>query len=323
MAAPVLIVAGPTASGKSRLALRLAERFAGVIINADSMQVYRELRVLTARPRSEATAKVPHRLYGVVPAAEACSAGRWREMALAEIAAAHAQGRLPMLVGGTGLYLKVLVDGLVELPPVPPSRRAEARALYDRLGGPGFQAALAARDPATARSLRPSDRQRLMRAWEVLEATGRPLAEWQSAATAGPPTHLRFAGILLAPPRAELFAACDSRFDAMMAEGALAEAKALLALALDPQLPAMKAVGIAELARHLRGELALPEAVALAQRATRRLAKRQLTWFRHQPLAPKVLLVKEPVGAQFSESFDERIFNFIDGFLLTGDRASV
>ena len=316
-------MAGPTASGKSGLALRLAERFAGVVINADSMQVYRELRVLTARPQPETAAKVPHRLYGVLPAAETCSAGRWREMALAEIVAAHAQGRLPMLVGGTGLYLKALVDGLVELPPVPPSRRAEARALYKRLGAAGFHAALAARDPATARGLRPADRQRLMRAWEVLEDTGRPLAEWQSTETAGPPAHLRFAGILLAPPRAELFAACDRRFDAMMAEGALGEAMALLALALDPQLPAMKAVGVAELARHLRGELTLAEAVALAQRATRRLAKRQLTWFRHQPLAPKVLLVEELVDAQFSESFGERIFSFIDGFLLTGGRASV
>lgn len=323
MTEPVLIVAGPTASGKSGLALALAERLAGVVVNADSMQVYRELRILTARPPQVTAAKVPHRLYGVVPAAEACSAGRWREMALTEIAAAHAKGRLPILVGGTGLYLKALVDGLVELPPVPSRLRAEARSLYDRLGAAGFYAALIARDPATARRLRPADRQRLTRAWEVLESTGRPLAEWQTSATGGPPGHLRFAAILLAPPRAELLAACDLRFDAMMAEGALAEVKALLALGLDPQLPAMKAVGVAELARYLRGELALAEAVALAQRATRQLAKRQRTWFRHQPLAPAVFVADDPLGAQFSERFKERVFSFIDQFLLTGSAASV
>jgi len=323
MSAPVLIVAGPTASGKSGVALRLAERLAGVIVNADSMQVYRELRVLTARPTPEATAKVPHRLYGILPAAEACSAGRWREMALAEIASAHGQGRLPILVGGSGLYLKALVDGLIELPPMPPSLRTEARARYQRLGAAGFHAALAARDSATAGTLRLTDRQRLLRAWEVLEYTGRPLAEWQSRATLGPPAHLRFAAILLAPPRAELFAACDRRFEAMMAEGALEEAKALLALALDPQLPAMKAVGVAELARHLSGEVALAEAVALAQQSTRRFAKRQLTWFRHQPLAAKVMLVGDSISAQFSESFEARIFNFIDDSLLTGGAASV
>jgi tRNA dimethylallyltransferase len=323
MAAPVLILAGPTASGKSRLALGLAERYAGVVINADSMQVYRELRVLTARPGPEAIAKAPHRLYGILPAAEACSAGRWREMALAGIAAAHKGGMLPIMVGGTGLYLKALVDGLVELPPVPLSVRAEARTLYDRLGPAGFHAALAARDSATARHLAPADRQRLVRAWEVLESTGRPLAEWQAAATAGPPAHLRFAAILLAPPRAELYTACNRRFDAMMSEGALAEVETLLALALDPHLPAMKAVGVAELARHLRCELPLTGAVALAQQATRRLAKRQLTWFRHQRLTPEVFVAKEPLGAQFSESFKERIFNFIDGFLLTGGAARV
>jgi tRNA dimethylallyltransferase len=314
---PVLIVAGPTASGKSALALALAERLDGTVINADSMQVYRELAILTGRPDAEALARAPHRLYGVLAARDPCSAGRWRAMALAEIAAAHAAGRLPILCGGSGLYFAALTQGLVELPPVPAALRAEAQALCRRLGTAGLHAALAARDPATAARLRPTDRQRLVRAWEVLEATGRPLAEWQEEATMGPPAELRFAAILLDPPRPQLYTACDRRLDAMIAAGALAELRHFLAESPDPELPLRRAVGVPELARHLAGELSLAAAVALAKQATRRYVKRQVTWFRGHRLARHVLTLTEPLGAQFSERIFDGIFKFIRQFLLT------
>jgi tRNA dimethylallyltransferase len=316
-AKPVLILAGPTASGKSGLALALAERLNGAVINADSMQVYRELAILTARPGPPALARAPHRLYGVLAAAEACSAGRWRGLAEREIAAAHGAGLLPIVTGGTGLYISALVGGLSPIPEVPAEIRAAARALSRRIGGEAFHAALAERDPETAARLRPSDRQRLLRAWEVLAATGQPLARWQAEAKEGPPAEWRFAAILLEPPRAALYRACEARFDAMLAAGALAEVEALLALGLDPALPAMRAVGVAELARHLRGELSLAAAAALAKQATRRLAKRQVTWLRHHPPASILL------AAQDSESAKGEIFNFIRRFLLTAAAPSV
>src|SRR4051812_3908656 len=219
----VLAIGGPTASGKSALALDAAEAFGGTVINADSMQVYADLAVLTARPGPEALARVPHRLYGVLPATEACSAARWRDMALDAIAEAAGQGRLPVVVGGTGLYLRALMEGLAEIPSVPAPVRADARARHARLGGPAFHAGLAARDPAMAARLAPGDTQRLIRAWEVLEATGRSLADWQAAPSAGPPPGLRFATLVLDPPRDALYAACDGRFRAMVAAGALDE----------------------------------------------------------------------------------------------------
>ncbi|HEY6336195.1 MAG TPA: tRNA (adenosine(37)-N6)-dimethylallyltransferase MiaA [Alphaproteobacteria bacterium] len=316
-ATPVLLVAGPTASGKSRLAIAAAEAFDGVVINADSMQVYRELAILTARPRPEAEVRAPHRLYGILSAREACSAGRWRQLALDEIAAARAAGKLAIVTGGTGLYLKALVDGIVELPEIPAILRAHGRELFDKLGPVEFRAALAARDPLSAERLSPRDRQRLIRAWEVLEATGRPLAEWQSAASEAAPTHLRFAAVRLDPPRGTLYQAIERRLERMIEAGAVDEVKALLAMRLDPHLPALKAVGVAELAGYLEGRASLDEALAQAKQSTRRLAKRQATWFRHQPLSDRVLWVGELVPAQFSESFKDRIFNFIRQSLLT------
>jgi tRNA dimethylallyltransferase len=315
---PVVVVTGPTASGKSGLALALARAFDGVIVNSDSMQVYRELAVLTARPTAGDMALAPHRLYGVLPGAAACSAGRWRALALAEIAAAQAAGRLPLVVGGTGLYLRALVRGLAELPAIPAALRRAARDLHHRLGGAAMHAELAQRDPATAARLGPGDTQRLIRAWEVLEATGRPLAEWQ-AEDGGTPAPHRFLCIALMPPRRALHAACDDRFLRMLEAGALDEVRALLALGLDPALPVMKALGVPELAAHLHGALPLESAVAEARQATRRYAKRQTTWLRTQlprdfsgnQVSPVV------IESQFSESLQEEIFTIIRDFLLT------
>ncbi len=313
MAASVVIIAGPTASGKSALALALAEAFGGTVINADSMQGYRDLDVLTARPGPATLARAPHRLYGTVDAAESCSAGRWREAAMAEIAAARAAGRLALLVGGTGLYLRALLDGLAPVPPLPPGARQEARTLHARLGGAGFRAALARLDPEAAERLAPGDTQRLVRAYEVAAATGQGLAAWRRAQAA---PAIEAAAILLLPPREALYAGCDARFRAMMAAGAEAEVAALLARGLDPALPAMKAVGVRELADALAGRLGREQATAAAQQATRRYAKRQYTWFRRQ-LPETERLRKLVLNEQFSESLLPAVFSFIRQFLLT------
>ena len=288
---PLIVVAGPTASGKSALALALAERFRGVVINADAMQVYRELRVLTARPGPADEARAPHRLYGVLALAEACSAARWRALAVAEIAAARAAGRLPIVTGGTGLYLDVLLRGIAPVPPIPAEVMAAAARRRARLGAAAFHAALVARDPEAAR-LAPGDSQRTLRAWAVIEATGVPLGVWQRRAPAEPGEPARV--FLLAPPRHLLYARCDARFVCMVEAGALAEVAALGDL--DPALPGMKAVGVGALRRHLAGEITLAEAVAAAQKATRRYAKRQLTWFRHR-LHPRTVIAS-PDGAE-------------------------
>jgi len=306
---PVVIVAGPTASGKSALALDLAAALGGTIINADSQQIYRDLRILSARPDDAVMARVPHRLYGYLDAAERGSVGQWRARALDEIVAAQRAGRLPMLVGGTGLYLRALQHGLAAIPPIPPAIRAEATELYERLGGVAFRERLAALDPAAAARLPSGDRQRLTRAFEVVRATGVPIGQWQARRTAAAP--YRFASILMMPPRDALYAACDARFAVMIASGGLDEARALADRELDPELPAMKAVGVPELLRYLRGEVPLDEAIALGQRATRRYAKRQMTWFRHQMTADLLL------GEQYSERLLRCLRHFIDQFLLT------
>lgn len=311
MPLPILIVAGPTASGKSALALAIAQAFGGTVINADSMQVYRDLRVLTARPGPDAEARAPHRLYGVIDAAEACSAGHWRTLALAEIEAARDAGRLPVLVGGTGLYLHALVHGLAAVPPIPAVVRAEARALHAELGGAAFHARLAARDPEAAARLQPGDSQRLVRAYEVVLATGRTLGDWQRAPSPGGVGDI--AAVLLLPPRASLYAACDARFAAMLEGGAVEEVRALLARGLAAELPAMKAVGVREIAGMLRGRATRDETVAAAQQATRRYAKRQITWVRHRMAGLRL----HGVDAQYSESLLPEIFAFIRQSLLT------
>ncbi len=309
---PVVLVTGPTAGGKSRLALDLAAGFEGSVINADALQVYRELEILTARPGAAAMARAPHRLYGVLPASEVCSAGRWQALALAEIEAVRKAGRLPIVAGGTGLYLQALERGLSAIPDIPEAIRAATRQRHRELGGEAFHAGLAERDPQAGAKLRPSDSQRLMRAWEVLEATGRSLFDWQQDSPLPPP--YRFLRLALLPPRAALYAACDRRFLEMLEAGALAEVERLLALGLDPGLPAMKAVGVAELGAHLAGEISLEEAAARAQQATRRYAKRQYTWLRGQGAGAQVF------DAQYSESLKAEIFKIICDFLLTPPR---
>ncbi len=318
---PMVVITGPTASGKSGLALALAEVFDGVVINADSMQVYRDLRILTARPGPEALARAPHRLYGVLPGNEPCSAGHWRGLALDAIAVARAEGRLPLVVGGTGLYLRALAGALAEVPRVPEAVRDAARARHRELGGPGFHAALGRRDPVMAGRLAPGDSQRLIRAWEVLEATGRSLADWQAGSEGGPGAASRAASdrvlrLVCLPPRPALYAACDARFRAMVARGALDEVRSLRARALDPRLPVMKALGVKDLGRHLDGVLSLEDAIGLAQQATRNYAKRQTTWLRTQTLRDAAETVT--LNEQYSESLNSKIFKIIRQFLLTG-----
>ncbi|HET6184290.1 MAG TPA: tRNA (adenosine(37)-N6)-dimethylallyltransferase MiaA [Acetobacteraceae bacterium] len=305
-ASPALILFGPTASGKSALALLLAQAVGGVVINADSMQLYRELRVLTARPTPAEEAAAPHALYGVRSAWEPANAAWWRAAALEAMEAARAQGRAPILCGGTGLYLRALTFGLAEIPEPGAAARAEARTLLAELGPAGLHARLAETDPATAAALRPSDSQRLARAWEVWCGTGRGLAAWQ-AEPAQPAAGWRFRAVALDPPRAALRAAIAARFRRMMESGAVEEVRALLSLGLDPAVPVLRAHGVAELAAHLRGEIGLEEAAQRAILATARYAKRQATWLRHQPLAPGVtpttIKSRFEAPAQLSEQF--------------------
>ena len=316
---PALIVAGPTASGKSLLALHLAERFNGAVVNADSMQTYRELRVLTARPTPEDAARAPHRLYGVRPVAEPGSAAWWREAALGEMAAARERGLVPILCGGTGLYLEALVHGLADIPAPGEAARAEARALLADEGPAALHERLARADPATAALLRPADGQRLARAWEVWRGTGRGLAAWQAQGTgsAGPPAPWRFQLLLLDPPRPLLREAITARFAHMLDEGALDEVRALLAQRLDPALPAMRAHGVPELSAYLRGEVAIEEATRRAVLATGQYTKRQATWFRHRnpvnPRATHTIHARYANQTQFPESLIPDLAHFLHG----------
>jgi tRNA dimethylallyltransferase len=278
---PIFLIAGPTASGKSALALRLAERTGGEIINADALQLYRDLRILSARPSADEEARAPHHLFGVADAADGWSVGRWlreTERMLADIAA---RGRHAIVVGGTGLYFKALTQGLADIPPVPDEAVADAEAQFDNEGETGVRAALAAADPAAAARIASGDRQRLVRALAVARGTGRPLSDWQTDTrpTLAPGA---WTGVVLEPPRAVLYDRCDARLTAMLDAGAIEEAAALVARALDPRLPAMKAVGLRELAACAAGTLTREAALMAARTATRRYAKRQLTWFRHQ-----------------------------------------
>ena len=279
---PPILLYGPTASGKSALALRLAERLGGAVINADSQQVYREWRVLSARPTEAEAARVPHMLYGHVTVAAEYSAGHWLGEVRESVAAAAARGLRPILVGGTGLYFRALTQGLAPVPPVPAEVRSRAEAALRHHGPARFAAMLAERDPETASTVDPANPARLLRAWEVLDATGRPLARWR-AETSPPllPSGSAHAFVLV-PPREWLAERIARRLRAMVAEGVLDEVAAVAALGLPWSRPGLKALGAPDLARYLVGELTLEQALASAETATRRYAKRQLTWARGQ-----------------------------------------
>jgi tRNA dimethylallyltransferase len=279
----VILLAGPTASGKSRLALDLAQRLGGLIVNADSMQVYRELRVLTARPTTADERTAPHRLYGHVPAEMRYSVGAWLSDAAAVLAEASAERRTVIIVGGTGLYFKALTEGLAAVPPIPAEVRGAVRDEAEGAPTSSLHARLAILDAEGAARVPPNDRSRILRALDVVTATGRPLGEWQRMAAAPPlvsPASAR--RLVLAPERALLHQRIAARAAQMLEHGALAEVQALAALRLDPDLPAMKAIGVHELRAHESGNLSLDEALAAITTETRRYAKRQMTWFRNQ-----------------------------------------
>jgi len=288
-----ILIAGPTAGGKSGLALRLAERLGGVVINADSMQVYRELRVLTARPSLEDEARAPHALYGFVAGAEGYSAGRYAADAARALADARRQGLRPIFVGGTGLYFKTLIEGLSPIPAIDPGIREHWRNEAAEKGALSLHGILSERDPAMAERLAPGDTQRVVRALEVLEATGTSLLEWQRLPREPVLDLAQAVAIVAAPERSELHRHIAVRFAAMMQQGALEEAAQLGGLALDPSLPIMGALGLRPLLRHLAGEVTREEALAAAQTETRQYAKRQLTWARGNMLAWKWLDTKE------------------------------
>lgn len=274
------LIAGPTASGKSAVALAVAQHWNGVIINADSMQVYRELRILTARPSPAEEALAPHKLYGFVPAAEAYSVGRWLEDVRDVLRTTWNEGKLPVIIGGTGLYFKALLEGLSPVPEIPAGIRAHWRGEAARLGAAALHDVLCKRDPEMAARLRASDPQRIVRALEVLDATGRSLASWQNEKGKGVIKADRALRLFLVPDREALYRRCNERFVAMIRAGAIDEAAAVMQLALPASLPAMRAVGLRPLIAHLQGEISLEQAIELGQAETRRYAKRQMTWAR-------------------------------------------
>jgi tRNA dimethylallyltransferase len=285
--ARAVLIAGPTASGKSALALQLAERAAAagrpaVLVNADSMQVYDALAILTARPSASDAARAPHRLYGHVRAATRYSVGAWLRDAVAELARAAVVGALPIVVGGTGLYFKALTEGLAATPDIPAELRAHWARRFAGEGAVALHAELAARDPDVAATLRPGDGLRILRALEIFDATGRSLADWQAEPTVAPLASAGTLRVVLDPPREALYRRIEARHDAMIAAGGVDEVRTLLALGLSPDLPVMKAIGVRELAAHLNEGLPLAEAIARAKMETRRYAKRQLTFFRNQ-----------------------------------------
>lgn len=277
-----ILIAGPTASGKSALALSVAEATGGIVINTDSMQVYRDLRILTARPTPDEEARVTHRLYGTVDANVNFSAGAWVAQAAVMLNEARAANRLPIFTGGSGLYFKALTRGLSNVPPVPPQIRDDVRARLERNGAEALHTELSKRDPASAEKLKPRDKTRIARALEVIEATGRSLQDWHREGLPSLLPERETVAVFLAPERDDLYARIDRRFASMLAGGALEEVAALADRKLDPLLPAMKAHGVPALIRHLSGDITLAEAAQIGQADTRHYAKRQFTWFRHQ-----------------------------------------
>ena len=295
----VLVVTGPTASGKSALALALAGRHGGTVINADAMQTYDAFPILTAQPTDEERCRVPHALYGVLPLSETLSAARWRDLATAEIERCLADRRLPILCGGSGLYLRTLMQGIAAIPDTPPSLRDEANADWKAMGAEAFRSRLAEKDPAIVARLKPGDRQRHVRAWEVFRATGRPLSAWQQGDGARPPW--RFVTALLSPERGWLRARIEERFDGMLGAGVLDEVRAVFDREPDPRWPGLKAHGAPELFAHFRGEHSLEDARRIGIDHTRQYAKRQMTWFRHQMTPDVVVDPRSNLGLEATE----------------------
>ncbi len=280
---PVIVIGGPTACGKSGLALAIAENFDGIIVNADAIQVYRDLRILTARPTEEEEKRIPHRLYGILDAKESCSAGTWQALALKEIENIQNIGKLPIIVGGTGLYLKALTEGIAPIPKIPLSVRKSVREFYSEVGKAEFYTQFTKKDPITAARIQPNDAQRLMRAWEVMEATGKSISLWQEEKMQSP--NLKFTMVVGTPLRETLYAACDKRIFNMISDGVLEEVKALMIRFQNEKfnnLPVFKAIAFKEFSSYLAGDTTLDIAIAKAQQQTRRYAKRQMTWFRNQ-----------------------------------------
>ncbi len=299
----ILIIAGPTSSGKSALALELAVKWNGAIINADSMQLYREIPVLSGQPLVEEQKQAPHYLYGCRDVRDQASAAAWAKDAQDAIQKTQAQGKLPILVGGTGLYIRALTEGLSDIPEISPDMRDQARGDMERLGPEKFHAFLAQKDPIMAARLKPKDRQRMLRAWEVFLQTGKSLADFQGKR--GENKEHDFFTLLLLPEKAEIYQKCQDRFDSMMRHGALDEARRILAMNIDPLPTALKAKGIPELCAHLRGELSLDQAVSLAKIKTRQYAKRQFTWFSGQMRADYI----------YGRIFDKKDKDFMDRIL--------
>ena len=314
---PAIIIAGPTASGKSSLAARLAEARNGVVINADSMQVYRELRILTARPGKVDLERAPHRLFGTLSASKRCDAMQWRGMALREIRLCEQRGQLPILVGGSGLYLEALLKGLDPVPKISEDIRAAVRDRLRAEGAGALHSELSRRDPESAERIRSADGQRIVRALEVLEQTGRGLAAWQVEGRSSPPDGIHFITILVMPGRDELYAACDSRFLVMLKEGAVDEVKDFLRAGPAAENPLRKAVGVSAIEGFLFGNLSEVDMVDQAQRDTRRYAKRQVTWFRNR-FHPDQVLESHPEERNMGE-----LLARIDGLDLSTTRPAM
>ena len=300
----VIVITGPTASGKSALGVDAALALDGEIINADSMQIYKELDVITARPDKAALEKVPHHLYGTIPGSSRCSVEQWRTLAIQEIDKVHKRDKMPILVGGTGMYIRALEKGIAEVPDIPDVIRERGRTRLAQIGGEAFKAELSLLDPEMGEKLNPGDSQRLARAWEVVTHTGKSLLHWQREAEGKVPNYdfIRFA---LVPPREELYDNCNKRFEIMLDQGGLKEVENLLALSLDSSLPIMKALGVPELAEYIQGKMSLEDAISRAQQNTRRYGKRQMTWIRTQYNDAEI------VNEKYSERLRGHFFNFI------------
>ena len=303
-----IIICGPTGAGKSSMALNLAKKFKGVIINADSVQIYREIKILSGRPTSDEYRQAPHRLYGIMSIFKPCTLGIWRKMALEIIKECERSGHLPIICGGTGLYIKFLLNELSAIPEIPPSIKLEAREKLKELGNENFRELLSKNDPVSASRIKSGDTNRLLRAWEVFTATTKPLSYWHKKSRKAGSQH-KFFKVCLMPERKALYSICDQRFLKFVEQGAVEEARAFDFITASPELPASKTLGLLELIKYTKGELELSDAIEQAQRTTRRYAKRQLTWFRHQ-LDEDFLIQNLSCSKTVSDCF-RKIMNFL------------